>query len=171
VVAVVLGLLIAALLGLLCLGLDRWLGARRRRLGIAPGGRLVATDDSRDGLPTLSSPRLGLVGRPDELVRVGEVLIPVEHKPRAQRAQASHHLQLAAQCALVADVFGVRPPYGVLVLADGEPREVPFTRELEARLLETTTRMRALLAAGDAPGRRWVAPKCQRCAYFPVCWE
>jgi hypothetical protein len=31
----------------------------------------------------------------------------------------SHVMQLAAQCVLVTDVCGVRPPYGLLVLADG----------------------------------------------------
>jgi CRISPR-associated exonuclease Cas4 len=142
----------------------------RSRLGL-DGGVVVAADDSRLGVPTLRSSRLGLVGRPDHLLRSGDALIPVEQKPRARRVQPSHVMQVAAQCLLVQDVYGVRPPFGVVVLAGGTRAKVPFTPDLERRLLKTMADMRDLVATQTEPGPRWVATKCQACGFVETCWE
>jgi CRISPR-associated exonuclease Cas4 len=165
--ALIVALGLAVLLYVVLTGRSR---QRRARLGLA-GGVVVGADDSRLGVSTLRSERLGLVGRPDHLLRSGRSLIPVEHKPRARHVQPSHILQVAAQCALVEDVYGVRPPYGVLVLAGGVSEQVPFTPELEQRLLRTMADMRALLAMDTEPGPRWVAPKCRACGFRDTCWE
>jgi CRISPR-associated exonuclease Cas4 len=123
------------------------------------------------GMPTLRSNRYGLVGRPDQLVRVGGVRIPVEHKPTARRMQQSHVLQLAAQCLLVHEIYGVRPPYGLLVLADGKQERVEFTPALERRLLDTMRQMSRLLVADAEPGPHWVAAKCRACGFRETCWR
>ena len=111
------------------------------------------------------------MGRPDHLVRLGHALIPVEQKPSARRLQPSHVLQVAAQCLLVEEAYGVRPPYGVVALSGGIEERVPFTPLLERQLLATMAEMREFLATGAEPGARWVAPKCRACAYQQVCWE
>ena len=161
-------LLVLGALAYVALG---WLQTRRRRrLGLSEA-TVLAADDSALGAPTLRSARFCLVGRPDHVVRVGRQLIPVEQKPRARRVQDSHVMQVAAQCLLVSDVYGVRPPYGVLVLADGERHQVPFTRELEQRLLATLEQMHAWLASDDEPGARWMGGRCRGCGYFATCWE
>jgi CRISPR-associated exonuclease Cas4 len=149
--------------------LGRWGRAQRSRLGLAEG-TLVAADDSRLRSPTLRSARLGLIGRPDHVLRSGRYLIPVEQKPRAQRIQPSHVMQVAAQCLLVQEVYGVRPPHGILVLADGWER-VEFTPELERRLRSTMAEMRQWLRADVEPGPRWVSAKCARCAFSHACWH
>ena len=166
-VAVVVVLALALLVYLV---LALWSRHQERGLGLV-GGDLVASDDSSFQVPTLRSDRLGLVGRPDQLLRSGRALIPVEQKPNARRAQPSHVLQLAAQCLLVEDVYGVRPPYGLLVLAGGVQEHVPFTPALERRLLDTMARMRELLVTDSEPGPRWVAPKCRACGFLHTCWE
>jgi CRISPR-associated exonuclease Cas4 len=102
----------------------------------------MAADDTRQGAPTLRSERYGLVGRPDHLVRLGHALIPVEQKPSARRLQPSHVLQVAAQCLLVQEAYGVRPPYGVVALSGGIEERVPFTPSLERQLLATMAEMR-----------------------------
>src|SRR6266536_3259049 len=96
---------------------------------------------------------------------------PWEQKPRARRVHDSHVMQLAAQCLLVTEVYGVRPPYGLLVLANGVQQRVPFTRALEKRVLETMARMRVVLEAGTQPGRRWMGSRCRACGFFETCWE
>ena len=53
------------------------------------------------------------------MLRLGNALIPVEQKPSARRLQPSHILQVAAQCLLVEEAYGVRPPYGVVALSGG----------------------------------------------------
>src|SRR5207244_4622650 len=89
-------------------------------------GRVEAADDSRLESATLRSERLGLVARPDHVLDLGGMRIPVEQKPAAQRAWPSHTLQVSAQCALLEETFGVRPTHGVLVLANAQQEPVPF---------------------------------------------
>ena len=149
--------------------LVRWTRRRRRALGIGEG-TIVSADDSLIRAPTLRSARLGLVGRCDHLLRVGNAYVPVEQKPSARRLQQSHMLQMGALCLLVHDVYGVRPPYGVVVLADGSQARVTFSKELERGVVRTMAEMRRILASGEPPGPRWAAAKCRACGYHPVCW-
>ena len=165
----VLVLLLAA--GVVAYAVLGWLQTgRRAKLGLT-NAAVVAADDSEIGVPTLRSDRLGLVGRPDHLVRIDRTIIPVEQKPGARRVHDSHVMQLAAQCMLVTDVYGVRPPYGLLVLANGVQQQVPFTRGLEKRVLETMARMRVVLEAGTQPGPHWMGSRCRACGFFETCWE
>lgn len=150
--------------------LARWTGSRRAALGI-PDGTIVSADDALIRAPTLRSERLGLVGRCDHLLRVDGAYVPVEQKPNSRRLQQSHILQVGALCLLVQDVYGVRPPYGVVVLADGTQERVTFTEELERGVVLTMAEMRRILATGQPPGPRWMAAKCRACGYHPVCWD
>jgi CRISPR-associated exonuclease Cas4 len=109
--------------------------------------------------------------RPDQLVRAGRMLIPAEHKPRARRLQESHVLQVAAQCLLVKEVYGVRPTHGLVVVADGVQQRVDFTSALEQRLLDTMAEMRAFLREDLEPGPRWIARKCRARGVREVCWD
>src|SRR5947209_14694803 len=103
---------IAVALGLLGLGL--LLVARRvRRVRGLGAGETVALDDV-----TLYSPRLRLVGRPDRIVKQGGTYIPEEWKS-ARRVRHGHRLQLGAYFLLIEEEYGVRPPFGVVVLGDG----------------------------------------------------
>ena len=104
----------------------RWSRRQRAALGVM-GATIVSADDSRRAASTLKSRRLGLVGRPDHLLRSNGVLIPVEQKPSARKLHASHILQVAAQCLLIEEIYKVRPPYGVVVLAGGVQERVAFT--------------------------------------------
>ena len=160
-------LLVAAVL--LYLYLSRLARGERSAIGLNKE-EVVSADDSATGMPTLRSKRYGLVGRPDQIVRVGSVLIPVEQKPKARHVQQSPVLQLAAQCLLVHDVYGVRPPYGLLVLNDGKQERVEFTPALERRLLDTLEQMRGLIAADSKPGARWVVAQCNGYGFSETCW-
>jgi CRISPR-associated exonuclease Cas4 len=142
----------------------------REALGLQYGS-IVAADDARIGSPTLRSKHLGLVGRPDHVLRSGGVFIPVEQKPHSTRLQPSHALQIAAQCLLVEEIYRVRPPYGVVVLAGGRQAHVAFTPDLERRLLDTMREMREFLVGGREPGRRWVDYKCRACGFRTTCWK
>ena len=86
----------------------RWTRGRRRALGIAEG-KIVSADDSVIRAPPLRSERLGVGGRCDHVLRVGDAYVPVEQKPSARRLQPSHILQVGARCLLVEDVYGARP--------------------------------------------------------------
>jgi CRISPR-associated exonuclease Cas4 len=146
----------------------RW-RSERHSLGL-PDGAIVGADSSRLTVPTLRSNRYALSGRPDHLIRDGGMLIPVEHKPSATRLRESHVLQVAAECLLVQETYKRRPAYGVVVLAGGVSHRVPFTDDLEHRLLRTMAEMREYVHAGEAPGRKWVSPKCRACGFHETCW-
>jgi excisionase family DNA binding protein len=87
------------------------------------------------------------------------VLIPVEQKPSARKLHASHILQVAAQCLLIKEIYTVRPPYGVVVLAGGVQERVVLSPALEHRLLARMQEMRELVAPGGEPGPRWAEPQ------------
>jgi CRISPR-associated exonuclease Cas4 len=164
---------VLVLIGLTALGVyllaRRGMQHERRQLGLAAGA-IVAADDSRLAAPTLYSPRLGLVARPDHLLRVGAAIIPVEQKPLARALRPSHVLQVGVQCVLVQELYGKRPPYGIVVLAGGDDNRVAFTPELERHVLRTASEMRGLLRSDAEPGPRWVAAKCNACAFRSYCW-
>ena len=149
--------------------LGRWSRSERAQVGLS-SGTIETTDDSAERAPTLRSRRHGLVGRPDQLIRVGNALIPVEQKPTVRRLHQSHILQVAAQCLLVQEVYRIRPPYGIVVLAGGSRHEVEFSPALELRLLDTMARMRAMVDATAAPEPLWVEGKCRACAFRHTCW-
>jgi len=151
-----------------------WLARRLRARSGLPAGRVVAADVGtwrRLDRP-LFSRRYGLTGRPDYVVADGTDLIPVEVKSARAPARpyASHVLQLAAYCLLVAETSGRRPPYGILRYAD-QTFPIPYTRELEEQLLEVLEAMREDLAAGDAPRRHQDPRRCAACGYREVCEE
>jgi len=151
--------------------LVRSLAGHWRRSAGLEDGELIGADDAELGIATLRSDRLGLVGRPDQILRVGRFFIPVEQKPSARRLYPSHAMQVAAQCMLVEEAYGVRPPYGVVVLKGGISERVPFTPELERRVHETIQEMRWILKSEHRPGPRWVQSKCIPCGYRDVCWD
>lgn len=151
-----------------------WLARRLRARSGLPAGRVVAADVGpwqRLDRP-LFSRRHGLTGRPDYIVADGADLIPVEVKSARAPARpyASHILQLAAYCLLVAETSGRRPPYGILRYAD-RTFQIPYTRELEEQLLDVLEEMRGDLAAGDAPRRHRDPRRCAACGYRDVCDE
>jgi CRISPR-associated protein Cas4 len=149
--------------------LAAWTRQERQRLGLR-GGRILAADDSRFGSPTLRSERLGLAARPDHVLELGGMRIPVEQKPSAQRVWPSHALQVSAQCALLEEVSGVRPSHAVVVLAKGQHERVAFTPQLEQQLFGTMQRMREILDSREAPGPCWSRGRCTSCGYRQICW-
>jgi CRISPR-associated exonuclease Cas4 len=150
--------------------LSRYQRAGRRTLGLDRGD-IAYADDSLVRRPTLRSQRLMLAGRPDLLERTDGVYVPVEHKPSSRRLQQSHILQVAALCMLVDELYGVRPPHGVVVLADGVRERVAFSPELERGVLRVMDEMRRILANGEPPGPVWVSPKCRPCGFRRICWN
>lgn len=150
------------------LALALWSRHRKASLGLQDG-TVVAADDSNLHSPTLRSERLGLVGRPDHLLKVGNAYVPVEQKPSARKLYQSHIIQVGVLCMLVQEMYGVRPPYGVVVLAEGRQEKVEFTEGLEQRVLAVMAEMRGILATGRLPNAAGVDAKCRACGYRAAC--
>jgi CRISPR-associated exonuclease Cas4 len=108
-------------------------------------GRTVALDDE-----TLVSYRYGLAGRPDRLIRQGDMVIPEEWKS-GRRVWPNHRAQLGVYFLLIEDQFGLRPTHGFIVLSDGSRHRVENTAELRAWLLKVADRIRAARARVTQP--------------------
>jgi CRISPR-associated exonuclease Cas4 len=161
---------------LLILALLLWLIARRaRRASGLPAGVVVYSDTGGWSRPekSLFSARLQLTGKPDYLVRQREGMIPVEVKSMAAPPggpHAAHVFQLAAYCALVAEAFAHRPPYGLIKYAD-QTLAVDYTPALEAELLALLDAVRADRAAPDVPRSHDSPARCRACGFREVCDE
>jgi CRISPR-associated exonuclease Cas4 len=154
-VALVLGLLGLLLVVLAMRG--RW----KRGLG---HGATVALDDV-----TLLSERLKLVGRPDRIVKRGKTFIPEEWKS-AKRVNDGHKLQLGTYFLLIEEEYGVRPPFGVVVLGDGSRVEVKNTERLRSEVLAIAQKIREHRAKirEEIPVRQ-PAAKCRGCGQGRNC--
>jgi len=151
-----------AVLGLLLVVLavrGRW----KRGLG---SGETVALDDV-----TLFSERLKLVGRPDRIVRQGELFIPEEWKS-SKRVSQGHKLQLGTYFILIEEEYGVRPPFGVVVLGDGSRVEVKNTEGLRSEVLGVAEKIREhrLTIREEIPVRQ-PAAKCRVCGQRGNCGQ
>jgi len=160
-------ILLLVLVGLGLLGLSR----RRQSQAGLPVGRVVYIDTRDLDRPErpLYDPRLGLVGRPDYLVRGKRAIVPVEVKAAKAPLEpwSSHVFQLAAYCLLVESSYKQRPPYGILRYAD-RAFAIDYTQGLENELLDLLAEMRR--AGGRAQDRSHESPqRCQGCGYREIC--
>jgi CRISPR-associated exonuclease Cas4 len=148
-----------------------WVGARAlvARHRESRFGELVAVDEGPGSAPLLRSGRFGIVGRPDELRRLGDGrLIPVEFKSRSTPVHGvprSHRIQVAAYCLLVEETTGRAPPYGVVRYGDGGEFRIRWDARARDELL-------ALREDVGRPydGRATPSPaRCARCPWRNVC--
>jgi CRISPR-associated exonuclease Cas4 len=141
-----------------------WSSSTRKKEGLGDGETL-ALDDL-----VMVSERLKILGRPDRIVRQGEFLIPEEWKPSARRIYRGHRLQVGAYLLLVEEEFGLRPPFGVVVLSGGERVEVENTDELRAEILSAAEKIREHRREieREIPVRQ-PAAKCRACGQRQNC--
>jgi CRISPR-associated exonuclease Cas4 len=155
------------------LALLAWLLARHLqfRTGL-PRGQVVYADPGLWGKPEkpLFDAALGLTGKPDYLVRVGDVLVPVEVKSSWAPAAPydSHVLQLAAYCLLVESTTGVAPPYG-LVRYRNRTFSVEFNSALRERALEIIHLIQTQKEHGIADRSHNEPNRCARCGFRSTC--
>lgn len=136
-------------------------GRKRRGLG---SGETMALDDT-----TLYSERLKLIGRPDRIVRQGELFIPEEWKS-AKRVSDGHRLQLGTYFVLIEEEYGVRPAFGVIVLGNGSRVTVKNTERLRSKVLDVAEKIREHRRniREEIPVRQ-PAAKCRACGQRANC--
>ena len=150
-------------------------GSQKQQQQGLPAGRVVYDDSSRKGgeeVQPIYSPRLGLTGKPDYIVRHHHKPIPVEVKSRRAPRQPydSHIFQLAAYCLLVEEKYGQRPEYGIIRYSD-RSYQIDFTLELENQLLVILGEM-CQHNKTHAPHRSHEdANRCAGCGYREICQE
>ena len=134
------------LLFVFLLGLALFLGTWRRRAR-AGFGRVETI--SRDDV-LLVSHCYRLSGRPDRIVKRRGRYIPEEKKP-GRKVYDAYRAQIGVYLLLIEEQYGIRPPYGVLVLGDGRRVKIPNTAALRAGVLAIAERIRQHWQRLDAP--------------------
>jgi len=113
--------------------------------------------------------RLGLSGKADTVEFRSGVPYPVEHKIGRLKRDTHADLQLCAQALCLEEMTGRPVPAGAVYhVSSNRRREVEFSHKLRACVEETTTALRAMLAANALPppadDRR-----CLRCSMKESC--
>lgn len=154
-----------------------WQSGRQTKAAGLPGGRLIYADTTRWGKleEPLYDAESGLSGKPDYLIEKGREIIPVEVKSSRPPIGPydSHIFQLAAYCLLVQQVYGVRPPYGILHYdsPDHQSRTfaVDYTPELERQVTLLLAEMRLQEKRTDVPRSHQASARCKGCGFRTIC--
>ena len=98
-------------------------------------------------------------------------MIPEEWKS-AKRVSEGHRLQLGTYFLLIEEEYGVRPPFGVVVLGDGTRHQVKNTEALRSRVLAIAEKIREQRQAlREEIAVRQPAAKCCVCGQRGNCGQ
>ena len=149
-----------------------WRAGQQRKSTGLPGGEVIYADTRQWGPieEPLYDAKLDLSGRPDYLVQLGDMVIPVEVKSTrvAEAPYDSHIFQLAAYCYLVGKNYGVRPSHGILNYPNRTYR-IDYTPELETELIDLVVEMRTKGHLRKINRSHESARRCDHCGYRSTC--
>lgn len=153
---------------------------QQRQTGL-PAARVVYDDSSprREVNKPFYDAFFGVTGKPDYLLEIDGMQVPVEVKSSAapQQPYAGHRFQLALYCLLIERTTGKRPSYGILRYRD-RTFAVHYTPELETELVNLLAEMRRMESAYRPASRRGAEgiprshqspQRCQSCGYRQMC--
>jgi CRISPR-associated exonuclease Cas4 len=137
-----------------------------------PEGQIIFSDSSywQPSEKVLHDPSIGLSGKPDYVIRLKDMVIPIEIKSNEtlQQPYPSHILQLAAYCRLVDKNYEIRPNYGILHYPNRTFR-IPYDEALERKLISLVSEMQSR-DVQDEIQRSHVSPqRCRSCGYSSHC--
>jgi CRISPR-associated protein Cas1 len=123
---------------------------------------------------TLSSNKLGLIGKLDLIEGEGDVVTPIDYK-RGKRPHTARgvydpeRVQLCAQGLLLRE-HGYECTGGAIYYVAGKERvNVPFDDELLSLTRNAIAELRAMASGGQVPPPLVDSPKCPRCSLVGIC--
>ena len=128
----------------------------RRRAGFGVGETI-----SNDSV-TLRSEKLGLIGRPDRIVRRGRKII-IEDMKSSNRVYDSHRAQMGVYMLLVEEHYGQRASHAVIVLRDGQRVKIKNTRALRSMVFKAVKGIKK--AREDVNKELRATPEPGKCRY------
>lgn len=143
--------LVVAVLLVIGLVLIAVAAARRRNLGTLAGTILYRDTEEQPGA-ILYAENIGIMGKPDYLIRGNGTIVPVEVKTgkTPERPYKNHLMQLIAYCILVEANYPVRPTGGFIRYPEHE-FWIDYTTSRKQELLGTISDMRHVLRTGAVP--------------------
>lgn len=142
----------------------------REKSGV-PKGALLYVDGEAFEPDPLYAHDIGLVGKPDYLVRVADgTIVPVEVKSSKtpEEPYPSHVMQLASYCYLVESEFGIRPNYGIIQYPDAV-FNIDYDYQLEADLIDVISDMKTDLYAQTNERSHDNPHRCAACGLREFC--
>ncbi|MEZ4671027.1 MAG: Dna2/Cas4 domain-containing protein [Anaerolineae bacterium] len=158
---------------MMLLGVWLLLTSRRQRATLhLPEGNFIYNDSPELPGETLISRSLKLAGKPDILIRNGDMVVPVEIKTGRvpDIPFLGHIMQLAAYCHLVEQHYHTRPTHGILRYGTKEFK-IPYTTDLEQQLELVLLEMHAKRDSINISRSHNSRPKCAACSYRSDCSE
>ncbi|MFW6349198.1 MAG: CRISPR-associated endonuclease Cas1 [Thiohalospira sp.] len=139
-----------------------------------PAADTEAEDRIHTRSVTLSSNRLGLIGKLDLVESEGDEATPVDYKrgkrPHVDKgAYLPEQVQLCVQ-GLLLEEQGYRCEAGILYFQGSRERvRIPFDEELREQTRSDINGLRALADGGRIPPPLEDSPKCPRCSLVTIC--
>ena len=165
--------MITLLIGLAAIAVLIWLVLHRKAADL-PAGKLVYSDTDRHKINApITSHRLKLTGKPDEVYKLADQVVPLEVKPRPSGGYSPRERdvgQLLTYCVLLEDVWGATVTHGILQYDDAR-FTIPYGPEERRRVIELAEDIRRDRMAGNVPRNHREAWKCGRCGYSETCGQ
>jgi CRISPR-associated exonuclease Cas4 len=122
----------------------------------------------------LCSPRWGISGKPDCLIRTPDGIVPVEFKkskkpPARGEVYPNHMIQNLAYCALVEDQMGTRVPYGLVIYAGHQVRRVEYTDATRLWLQQVVADIRLARTLPQVRRNHQLRGRCSGCGLRSQC--
>ncbi len=142
----------------------------RERSGL-PKGEIVYADGEAFETEPLYAHDIGLVGKPDYLLRDAQgMIVPIEIKSgkTPEQPYQSHMMQVASYCYLVEATYGIRPKYGIIQYKDTS-FQVAYDQAVEALLVDVIVNMKRDLYERESERSHNNPNRCAACGVRQYC--
>ncbi len=143
----------------------------REDAGLSKTDILSYSDDSGESAALLSDEKIGLRGRPDQIVKIDDQFIPVEQKTGKipMKPHDSHRMQLLAYLHLVNETTGSAPEYGILRYGGEALYTVAWDDSAKIDLYSSIQEIQRLMVEGGAKRNHERVGKCRNCSRRAKC--
>ena len=119
----------------------------------------------------LEDPESGLRGRPDQITKIGDDLIPVEFKSgkTPKNPHKSHRAQVLAYLQLITAVTGKPPPFGLLRYGSDSVYSIEWNTATKQEMKEIMINIQHTIVNGGAKRNHERPGKCANCSRREVC--
>jgi len=149
---------------------DNELQSMKKDIDLEKDDEIAYSDNDVDS-NLLSDEKLGLRGRPDQIVIVDGEFIPVEQKTGKvpKNPHPSHRMQLLAYLHLVEKSTNKSSPYGVLRYGSENLHQIPWTESAKNELFDAVFEIQRLMVEGGAARNHDRPGKCRNCSRRYAC--
>ena len=123
------------------------------------------------GALLLEDQKTGLRGRPDQITKIGDDLIPVEFKSgkTPKNPHKSHRAQVLAYLQIITAVTGKSPPFGLLRYGSDFVYSIEWNTAAKEEMKEIMINIQSIIVEGGAKRNHRRPGKCANCSRREDC--